>query len=265
MGTLAEEFCVAAGTIAGGEHVRLHRNNQDGVALAVADDCIVAAVTDGCSSGASSEVGARLGARWLAEWVPEYRRLEKDDQGLCAVAAEGLTGYLGMLGRGLRPDPGRWLETVNDFLLFTFLVAVIDPERTLVFGLGDGVWSVNGRCTVLDPGPGNAPPYLAYRLAGSALSEGGARRLEPVLHHAGPTWALRSLLIGTDGVADLAGRALEALDDGSLPGGPEQFERDPRYGRNPSLLQKRLVVLGERNRRLRDDTTMVLVRRRESP
>ena len=73
---------------------------------------------------------------------------------------------------------------------------------------------------------------------------------------------VRSVIIGTDGLNGLMDRADEPLSDGSLQGGLEQFEEDPRYLANPSLLHKRLTVIGDGNGRLRDDTTMILIRRK---
>jgi hypothetical protein len=237
-------FVAAAGSIVGREHVRLHRNNQDGTAVRVTKECIVAAVTDGCSSGRSSEVGARLGAAWLAEWCPRLWALEPEATCFCRAAALYLAGFLADLGRSLTPSQESWRRIVNDYLLFTFLVAVVGRERTLVFGLGDGVYSVNGKTTVLDAGADNTPPYLGYRLVG--------RRIEPLVHHSGPTEEIETLLVGTDGLAELGGRL-------------QELELDPRYEKNPSLLHKRLVLLGEDSRLLRDDATAVLIRRRGLP
>jgi hypothetical protein len=51
------------------------------------------------------------------------------------------------------------------------------------------------------------------------------------------------------------------LRSGEIQGPVAQFERDPRYLRNPSLVQKRLAVIGDRHRRLPDDTSLVVMRR----
>lgn len=258
---LDDEFFVTAGSVVGREHVRLHKNNQDGVALSMAPDLIVAAVTDGCSSGKHSEVGARLAATWLARWVPAFARGEPRD--LANEVSRELVGWIGaMLGR-LAPPPRDAGALVSQFFLFTYLVAVIRPDRTLVFGEGDGVVSVNGDARVLDPGPDNAPRYPAYACVPGEGLDATARAAGPSLYHDGPTGDLRTLAIGTDGVADLIAGAGEPLPDGQLPGGLEQFETQDRFVRNPCLVHKRLVVLGDGHARLRDDTTLALVRRRE--
>jgi hypothetical protein len=258
---MTEQFVLAAGSIVGREHVRLRRNNQDGLAVRAEDGLLVAVVTDGCSSGRFSEVGARLGALWLAEWLPAWQKVESDERALCTAVGDGLTGYLALVARGLRRQGRVEAPDVNDLLLFTFLAAVVDREKTLVIGLGDGVVSVDGKTMLLHSGPGNAPDYLAYRLVGSSLLEGTGKAFEPVVHHSGPTEGLESLLIGTDGAHELMLRSDEPLPDGNPCGGLEQFERDERLLRNPGLLHKRLAVIGEQNRRLSDDTTLALIRR----
>ena len=53
-----------SGTHIGREHVRIGRNNQDGVFTSPQ----VAVVTDGCSSQPQSEVGAQLGMHRSVVW-----------------------------------------------------------------------------------------------------------------------------------------------------------------------------------------------------
>ena len=66
-----------------------------------------------------------------------------------------------------------------------------------------------------------------------------------------------------DGASELVTRRSVPLADGTTVGGLVPFETEPRYVRNPSLLHKRLVVIGDRHRLLFDDTTLVLIRRKE--
>ncbi|MBI2894191.1 MAG: protein phosphatase 2C domain-containing protein [Deltaproteobacteria bacterium] len=230
--TLAERFVAASGSIVGREHVRLHRNNQDAVAVRAEDDRIVLVVADGCSSAAFSEVGARLGAIWLAAHTPALA--DRSDEEVMREASDGLAAYLDRVLADLGPAP------TAELALFTFLVAILEPGRSIVFGVGDGVVSVNGSPTILDPGPCNAPRYLAYGLFP------GMAWPAPEIHHSGPTDEIDSLLIGTDGVADCLA----------------ELSIDAPFEKNPSLLGKQLVVLGERGRKLADDTSVALVRRR---
>jgi hypothetical protein len=231
--TLLSDFVGAVATVAGREHVRLGRNNQDAAAFVARQDRLVLAVTDGCSSGKSSEVGARFGPAWLARNAGEL--LDGASSDAARSLTRALAGALGDLARLLGGvEPG----VVEDHLLFSFLVAVVGAERSVVVGVGDGVHAVNGARVVLDPGPDNAPMYVAYALFGADVA--------PRVHWSGPTADLRSLALGSDGAAGVVGDLAE----------------HPAVAKNPSLLQKRLNVLA-RERVLFDDTTLgVLVRRR---
>lgn len=245
-------FDLFGGSARGGEHARLHRNNQDGLALFASEELVVAAVTDGCSSGRGSEVGARYAAEWIVRRVCADRDPGRRDPG---TLTRDLTECVRGLAHGLRANGEDARGALHDFFLFTFLVAIVEPELTTVFGVGDGVVSINGQVSVLDPGPENAPDYVAYGVLGKHAREA-------VIHHAGPTADIRTVVIGTDGVADLIARANDMLPDGSCVGGVAALETDDRYLKNPSLLQKRLITLGEVHHRLRDDTSIAVIRRR---
>jgi Protein phosphatase 2C len=247
------EFLARGGTVVGVDHRRALRNNQDGLAFACGGGWHVVAVTDGCSSGRASEVGARLGAAYLAartlDLAPRARDVDDAAASVGAATLAWLDGLAASFGEARRKD------AIADMLLFTFLVAAIGPERAVVFGVGDGVVSLNGVTLALDPGPDNAPPYLAYGLLGRAPA--------PTVHVDVPACDVRTLAVATDGAVELLARARELLEGGAPQRGLDQFEEDVVYLRNPSLLQKRLVVIGERHGRLHDDTTIGLLRRKE--
>jgi hypothetical protein len=238
MANWSDDFAVAAGSVAGREHTRLHRNNQDGVAALVEPGRIVAAVCDGCSAGRSSEVGARLGAAWIVASLPRILADRPDESELGERLAAGLVEYLRQIAAGLGGGPA----VVRDYLLFTFLAAVVEPERALILGLGDGLFAVDGERRVLDPGPENAPAYLGYRLVDPAQLH-APPSLDPKLHLRAAT--VDSLVLATDGAAALLPHELDA----------------PLYAHNPSLAQKRLNAI---ERRLDDDTSLVVIRRRAS-
>lgn len=220
------------GSVVGREHVRLGKNNQDGVACATSLDTgrTAVVVTDGCSSGAFSEIGARLGAAWLARIVARADR-DLEPRAVAEAAVARLCRALAALE-----------VPVADYLLFGFLCAAIDERRAFVFGVGDGVYAVDGEVTALDPGPDNAPPYAAYALVGLEAPP-------PTVHLSLPASDVRSLVVATDGALDLP------ADEGLA-----RFASDEALARNPSLLEKRLRVLGERRRLLRDDTTVAVLR-----
>lgn len=252
-------FTLGHGSIAGREHLRISRNNQDAVALSRGERWLVAVVTDGCSAGAHSEVGARLGATWLANTIPHTldaagEQADPADPSLVAQWTSGLTAYLAAAHGCLRPtaqsEHVAALTQLQELFLFGFLVAIVGTQRSAIVGLGDGLYAVNGVTRVLDPGPENAPAYLAYRLAKGSLER--PIDTEPQVHFAGATADIDTLVIATDGAAELLGTDLR------------HFEQHPRYQQNPSLLQKQLRLLAGQ-RRLADDTSLVLLRRPALP
>lgn len=270
--TLSGSFLAMSGSVTGRDHRLVERDGQDGHAVVSSDDVVAAIVTDGCSSGRASEIGARVGAAWLAALIEQAFR--GVDGASAARAAAGfvsrtLLDRLEVLARSFDPAGHINAARVDAALLFGFLAAVVTPATTIVFGIGDGIVIVDGTVTVIDPGPENAPPYLAYALLGGGAvrgdgggagdGAGGARvSVEPRIHFAGATADVDAIGVATDGVAPLV-NAVEAVDGAraSLAG----IVADPRYTKNPSLLRKRLIVLSDAGT-FADDATIALVRRR---
>ena len=248
---MALPFLLSTASIAGAAHRRDDRNNQDAVVVHAEEELRVAVVADGCSSSPRSEVGAALGARWLAEWVPTYLRYERDPAALLAQVRAGLLEYLAAAIDGLRPSQRERAKTVQELFLFTFLVAAVDAERALVFGLGDGMFAVDGQVTALDAGPDGAPPYLAYELIRPALQRDPGP-LQPVLLHAAPTEGLRSLCIASDGVLGLRASGEQPTDALSPLWG------EPGFAQDRGALERHLR---ENAPRLEDDATAALFRR----
>lgn len=232
----------AAGSVVGREHLRLFRNNQDAVVVRQAEGLTVAVVADGCSSAAHSETGAQLGARWLVDEVhalasegawdalPE-RACDRTRARMAALAASfggGATAF------------------AADSLLFSLLCAVMTPTRSFVFGIGDGVIAIDDTVTVIDSGPGNAPPYLGYRL----LPTAPAADVRPTVWHDG---AASRVVIATDGLVPLV-----QTDRGlGLPA----FCGEARTFENRHALTRRLRVAATGTTRLSDDTTLAVLER----
>ncbi len=266
-------------SVIGREHVRLGRNNQDGVfAVELAggrastgsaraevippgaspseptihpelvEGCrtpvptrvTTAVLCDGCGSEPRSEIGAQLGSRFLAQWLATEAPRGPLEGALAERATSALVDWLGRFSALMEPDPSRRAGFVQAQLLFTFLAAVAVEGRALVFGLGDGAVHVDGLTRVLDAGPDNAPDYAAYGLLGAKVS--------PAVHFLGDA---ARVALATDGLSahlSQSPRALEPLLD------------DPAVWKNPAQLQRRLNVLAAKERFL-DDVTIALLRR----
>ncbi|MCK8502143.1 protein phosphatase 2C domain-containing protein [Myxococcus fulvus] len=259
-------FEVAAGSVLGREHARAGRNNQDAWCVRTSEHGLVAVVADGCGSQPCSELGAQLGVRRVAQAA--LTRLAEDERVDEAGFLPGLREDVLCLLSELRGELGR--DTLGDFL-FTVVGAVMTPSHTLVFSAGDGVWALNGEVHALGPFPNNAPPYLAY-----ALSRG--EEDTPLVRQAlVPTEDVHALLLGTDGVADLAKLADVVMPSGDERVGPlSRLWTEARYFENPDALRRRLAMLNRESVRadfdarrlvrtpglLPDDTTLVVLRRR---
>jgi hypothetical protein len=238
------EFEIAGGTVTGREHVTIGRNNQDAFCWSATPEATVAVVADGCGSGRYSEVGAQLGARLLTEALRScVRRFDRQEP---AAALESIrVQLLQRLGRLARGMGGSFSQVVGEYFLFTVQGFVIAPHLTTVFGLGDGLVSVNGGQRRLIA-PNNAPAYIGYGLLRDAESA-AAPRFD--LHAIVPTPDVQSVLVGTDGVGEAPAIA--------------EFWTDDRYYANPYNVGRRFVQWNRAHKPglLPDDTTLVVARR----
>ncbi len=271
-------FEVAGGSVRGTRHRHADGNAQDAFHWEARGGLVVALVTDGCSSGRHSEVGAKLGARLLAEaflgeWAEGERTGEEpagsDGAGFLRRVQARLFGlFLGVMG-AMR---GRSHETLADWFLFAATAAFVTPERVLVACFGDGVAALNGRVRVVGS-EDNRPRYPLYGVLGDP---------EPTIACPGellwdvPAAEVETLLLGTDGVADLIAAGRRTLPGtGETVGGLDRFWSDDRYFRNPDAVRRRLARINRDHQRidwdarrvhrepglLPDDTTLLVLRR----
>ncbi len=253
--SLDRSFALAAGSVRGFEHSRLGRNNQDACAFDVGDERILAVVCDGCGSGRYSEVGAQLGARLLLAAL-RRRLADRPHERFSRVLERARRDVLRRFAWLTRQIGGPRVSAVRDYLLFTVVGAVVEPRETRVFALGDGVAAVNGELLRLHF-KDNRPPYLGYGLIPRALADPalGCQGFSVLTRLA--TADLDSLMIATDGLDELPADRLEA------------FWKDDLMFKNPHAVQRRLARLGrplgmrhKQARRLADDTTVIVLRRR---
>lgn len=266
------QFEVAAGTVVGCEHRRTGKNNQDAFTWNSTHQATIAIVCDGCGSSAHSEVGAQIGARIVLTTL--LRQLGRSDAiataDFWASVQHRILARLRTLAHSLSSC---WQETIQHYLLFTILGAIITPDLTVVFGLGDGVFVINNVVYPLGPFAHNAPPYLAYQLAPPP----GLPLPAIQVHHQRPTATLKTLLLGSDGVLDLIAAAPQSLPGKAEPVGDlSQFWQDP-YFQNPDRMRRRLTLINravsqpnwaqqhliQQPGLLPDDTTLVSIRRRD--
>jgi len=285
---MLQYFEVAGGSIPGRNHVgrgRLlkGRNNQDAFGWFLSREAIAVIVCDGCGSGAYTESGAQIASRLILARLKHYLELERARMGsnknkgpdfpvLLEAVRGDVLAELRVLISQMGDDP---VQTMSDYFMFTVLGAVITPLSTTIFSLGDGIYFVNGRKRCIGPFEGNAPPYLAYGLMASPPPSMAPSAMRFVIQEELATEDLNTLLIGTDGVDDLAERAGHLIPGRSDFVGPvSQFWEEARYVTNPDAIRRRLALINSQavtasgileTGLLHDDTTLVVVRRRTVP
>lgn len=276
---MEELFEIAGGTIIGREHKQTDKNNQDAFRWIMTGDFLAAVVCDGCSGGIHSEVGAHLAVRFItAEIRRLFGRLGNDPFRLLKRVRKNLLAQLLVLANTLGPSLS---QIVDDHLLFTVVGALITHTITCIFSIGDGVAVLNGYPQRLGPFPDNKPPYLAYDITGSQLTQDDPELLEFAYPVIADTASVRSLVIGTDGVLDLMNAALKPIPGKAQPVGPiSQFWDEDKYFANPDMIRRRLclanrdavkylrdeknniVDVKKENGLLPDDTSLIVIRRR---
>lgn len=273
--SFGDRFEIAGGSVSGRSHVLAGKGNQDAYHWAVEASSLVAVVCDGCGSGEESEVGAALGARLL---VAEIARAiagggDVDSNALWEEVRKSVLGRLGDLVTALG---GKRSQVVSELFLFTVVGLAVAPDRAVIFAAGDGLFAVGDDAERLGPFPRNEPPYLGYGLLDPDPLGPTSPRF--VLHRSFPTSELDTVLLGTDGAADLL-----TLADRLVPGGEGEvvgplcrFWEDPRHFKNRDAVRRRLARINREITRplwserrlakeaglLEDDTTIVVIRRR---
>jgi serine/threonine protein phosphatase PrpC len=279
------EFQVTGGSVPGTEHTKPGKpgwtNNQDAFYWRRTENCIVAVVSDGCGSGSHSEVGAELSVRLLTEILSgaaERYVMQIFNQPEVEVTIDWervktlLLSHIAVLASAMGES---FSQSVNDHFLFTIVGAVITPWNTFLFSAGDGIFIVNGEIVRLGPFPDNAPPYLAYSLTGSKLTDTKPELLQIKINRTMPTDELTSLVIGSDGVLDLIKAARKKLPHREEEvGDVSQLWVDDRHFTNSDAIRRRLALANKEGAEiveegiarvtgglLPDDTTLIVIRR----
>lgn len=275
---MLKEIQFVGGSIPGTDHTMPGQpkwvNNHDSFIIQPSDHCVVAIVCDGCGTGKHSEVGAKLGSILLARAIVSQAERILSSRPLADLGADvfweritrmvvgQLTGTICAMGDSLT-------DIVREHFLFTVVGTLITDSAVLVFSLGDGMYAINGKMYDLGPFPNNEPPYLMYALTGSTREGSASNRL--FVNHMITAENFQSVLIGTDGLSWLI-----SASDMQIPGREEkvgpisQFWENDEYFVNDDMIRRRLAVINRersdgkavRGGPLKDDTTLVVIRRR---
>ncbi len=278
-------FSFVSASVTGRDHVRSGKNNQDGISVIHSHNATVAVVADGCSSGTHNEIGATLGARLTCiETLRALNRYAPHNQHLLFDYPnhwewrEGIPGRICAKLSALidSMEVENRASFIQDHLLFTIVGALITPEHTAFFSLGDGVMVVNGENIPLIIPEVNTPPYLAYRLVKTTMpSQSLILNVNKVI----ATKDLEHFLLATDGLEHLRRHESSVLPGtDSLAGPTSQFWTEDTFISNRDALRRRLAKITTDVVRmdstsasitkhpglLPDDTTVILGRKKEA-
>lgn len=253
---ITEAFHVASGSVIGRYHRQNNKNNQDASQVAVDENGLIAIVSDGCGSGKYSEFGARLAVNHLTAEGLKLLATESDHE---VILSKLRFSMLKLMKQLLVSFSQENYQFILDHFLFTVVGVMLTVEQTTVFTLGDGFISLNQQVQTIDQD--NQPIYLAYALLPSKIQD----QVKFVIQKQISTSQLESLILATDGAQDFqVEKTITIFGQESSMGKLSQFETENRYLKSQNMMQKRLNVLGLNHNLLSDDTTMVLIRRRQS-
>ncbi|MBI4751640.1 MAG: protein phosphatase 2C domain-containing protein [Acidobacteria bacterium] len=275
-------FEIGYGSVIGRDHTAVSKNCQDAWHCAGNETVLVAVVCDGCGSGKHSEVGAKLGARFLTQEILNQSTAQDAEILSTLIVStefwhtvrEATLKQLQAVASALG---GSLAQVVSDYLLFTVVGVVVTPLKTVVFSLGDGVYTINGDVKTIGPFPDNMPPYLAYGLVNSSLATSNPDRLHFSIEAVRPTAEVQSVLIATDGLEEvLRSTTCKLPGKSDVVGSLSQFWEADHYFSNPDAIRRKLSLMNVESRRpdwenrrmlkepglLSDDTTLVVIRKK---
>ncbi len=224
------------GQIIGHDHIARRINCQDGYALLQTDDYVIGIVCDGCGEGKHSEIGAKLAAQYLAGQILALLEEGTLLSELPQLLHTRLIAYLDELVQVSQPlQP---LQFIRENLLFTTLGVVCTKQESLLFAAGDGTILIND--TLHRINQNNKPAYIAYNLIKPEMLGEFTMPQSFEVFPCEPGW--QRLAIASDG-----------FDDDLFP--------DVWGLANIRGLQRKLNVWSDRDRRFRDDATIITVER----
>ena len=273
--SFSDRFEIAGGSVSGRSHVLAGKGNQDAYHWSVEENSLVAVVCDGCGSGAQSEVGAAIGARLLVAEVSRAIALGGAVDS-AALWEEVRVNVLARLSDLVAAMGGKRSRLVSEMFLFTVVGLAVSSDQAVIFAAGDGLFAVGNDVERLGPFARNEPPYLGYGLVEDDPLGPSSPRL--LVHRAFATSELDTVLLGTDGAADLPDLAWRAMPggEGESVGPLRRFWEEHTHFTNRDAVRRRLARINREVTRpvwdekrlakepglLEDDTTVVVVRRR---
>lgn len=283
---LTEEFQIAGDTVRGSLHISTDKPNQDAFVWRFLPDYILGIVCDGCGSGKYSEAGSKVGVRLIAKAIKENLNVFMS-QPMQLFRSEPPYPFwervrqdvLAQIRILVRAMGGSLSQTVTDYFLFTTVGFLMTPFGVSIFSIGDGVFIINGEVKTIGPFPENKPPYITYDLTGSSVTDNNPSLRFFQINEILKIDDVQSILIGCDGLEDFIGSENKVIPGGKekdLVGPVSQFWEQDGFFTNRDMVRRRLAVVNRPYQKivwdkkqvirkkglLRDDTTLIVVRRK---
>ncbi len=231
---------IRTGQVTGRDHLARNANCQDTLAVRQVGPWMVGIVCDGCGSGSYSEVGSRLAVQFLADQAARLLAMDGDLSCLPDMLYRDLIRFLrGVVTLAAPNDVPRY---VQDNLLFTVVGVIASVDGGVIFSAGDGMLVVDDVLDEIDQG--NRPAYPAYHLVRDRLVSDDTLPTTFVSRPIPAEW--ERVAVATDG-----------FEAEVLPN---------VWGiAHPRGLQRRMNVWSDKERRFRDDATIITVERLPDP
>lgn len=236
-----KQFRLRSAQVVGRDHLFSRRNNQDAYAQAVFKyefgEYAVGVVADGCGQGRSSEVGARLGVKFILSEIARLFKSGLSNKDIPKTLFPKIIGFLEGVIEPYKFESEEKAAFIMDHLLFTINGFISGPDETVVFSYGDGLVILNQDIDLRDQR--GQPDYIAYHLVSSAF---GLSLPTTFDLYTIETQRLQKLAIATDGWVP----ELDLILEGSI----WNFQ-------HPIGLQRKMNVWSEREKRFKDDATII--------
>ncbi len=250
---ISDNFNIIHGSIIGTIHRETYKNNQDAVYVSGNNDGFVAMVCDGCSGGRHNETGAKIMARFISRQLFKNIVNINHNEDIEKIFEKIRLKAIKFMKLIIDNIDGNKQSNIANMFLYTIIGAIVTERISIIFRIGDGAFALNGEIKLIDSN--NEPDYIGYGLIEDMKTPNFI--IEKVVE----TQSVENIMLSTDGIRYLIENASKTLKDGSIAGNYDQFITDDKYIKNISLLQKRLAVLGPINGILKDDTSIIIIKR----
>jgi len=162
-------------------------------------------------------------------------------------------------------------SVINDYFLFTVVGALITPDKSYFFNIGDGFICINDDVHEIGPFPENKPPYPALSLIKHSIDDVNLLRFNFV--DIMDTDDLHSFAVATDGFGDYIKKEDENLPGKNrILGSVSELWTNGKFLNNDQSLQRHLNLANRSKQKivwkmryvekhsplLRDDTTAIV-------